>query len=499
MDHPKHRQTRKQNTAKLRKSHINTQPIAKIASYNQMAYFCLVKHRMQHWLLAIILLLSSTAQAQRFQIEHEDHSDSVVWFVRNTGPHWVKPTSMTINWFHTKPDLYIWDANPGPASYRNRITEINKNGNLTFKYKSTQGVGISDTIYPGQRIPVFYSVNYNTLKTDTIMPANGILFYHDSFERDGEEVVIPKGATCDYERIYLKSYAKTSGIHFRSPVWFSLARDVCQPFGATANLYLMVIFDQKTFKPTSAGVMPKCASGRYGTAFGYPKDSQIYYSFTLNDGPHIDSIINGITDGDYVALVSYPSFNQYTLSLMKSRFAPIGLNTDSLIVGPFGNSDVQMVFWGRKGLATQKGRINSVGRFQKGGASIVSLTADHVMITNQAADDLGPWPPCFEKLAVVHQPYIPAPIKIGTQKLSAPVPVMAMPNPTQSQVTLNTAAPVKWTFYDATGRPVHLIPNQDNQQTEATFNVAHLATGLYFGQGVSVNGQRHRTQFVKIH
>jgi hypothetical protein len=102
-------------------------------------------------------------------------------------------------------------------------------------------------------------------------------------------------------------------------------------------------------------------------------------------------------------------------------------------------------------------------------------------------------------LAVVHQPYIPAPIKIGTQKLSAPVPVMAMPNPTQSQVTLKTAAPVKWTFYDATGRPVHLIPNQDNQQTEATFNVSHLATGLYFGQGVSVNGQRHRTQFVKIH
>jgi hypothetical protein len=46
---------------------------------------------------------------------------------------------------------------------------------------------------------------------------------------------------------------------------------------------------------------------------------------------------------------------------------------------------------------------------------------------------------------------------------------------------------------------VNLIPNQDNQQTEATFNVAHLATGLYFGQGVSVNGQRHRTQFVKIH
>jgi hypothetical protein len=488
-------------SAKVGKSHINTQPIAKIASYHQMAYFCLVKHRTQHWLLAILLLLSSAAQAQRFQIEHEDHSDSVVWFVRNTGPNWVKPTSMTINWFHTKPDLYIWDANPGPASYRNRITETNKNGNLTFKYKSTQGVGISDTIYPGQRIPVFYSVNYNVAKTDTIMPANGILFYHDSFERDGEEVVIPKGASCDYERIYLKSYAKTSGIHYRSPVWFSLAQDVCQKFGNTANLYLMVIFDQKTFKPTSAGVMPKCASGRYGTAFGYPKDSQIYYSFTLSDGPHIDSVINGITDGDYVALVSYPSFNQYTLSLMKSRFAPIGLNTDSLIVGPFGNPDVQMVFWGRKGLATEKGRINSVGRFQKGGASIVSLTADHVMITNQAADDLGAWPPCFEKLAVVHQPYIPAPIKIGTRNLQAPVRVLAHPNPAQSSITLETATPVRWHFTDAMGRPVNTNTSESNATTQQTVDVAHWSAGVYFGWSEGTAGStspRYRTQFVKI-
>lgn len=440
------------------------------------------------------------AQGQRFQIEHDDFSDSVVWYVRNTSTAWIKPTSMTINWFHTKPDLYVWDANPGPASYRNRITEINKNGNLTFRYKSTQGVGISDTLYPGQRIPVFYSVNYNVTKTDTIMPANGILFYHDSLVRDGEETVLPKGATCSYERIYLKSYAKTSNVHYRSPVWFSIAQDVCQKFGNTANLYLMVIFDQKTFKPTSAGVIPKCPSGRYGTAFGYPKDSIVYYSFTLNDGPHIDSIINGITDGDYVALVSYPSFNQYTLSLMKSRFAPIGLNTDSLIVGPNGNSDVQMVFWGRKGLATEKGRINSVGRFQKGSASIVSLTADHVMITNQAADDLGAWPPCFEKLAVVHQPYIPAPIKIGTKSLAAPVAVMTYPNPAQSSITLETATPVRWHFTDAMGRIIAPVNSTAPVSTRQTMDVSAWAPGLYFGYSegsAHSTSPRYRTQFIK--
>jgi len=467
-----------------------------------MAYFCLVKHRLQHWFLAILLLLSSAAQAQRFQIEHEDYSDSVIWYVRNTGPRWVKPTSMTINWFHTKPDLYVWDANPGPASYRNRITEINKNGNLTFKYKSTQGVGISDTLYPGQRIPVFYSVNYNTTKTDTIMPANGILFYHDSLVRDGEESVLPKGASCSYERIYLKSYAKTSNVHYRSPVWFSIAQDVCQKYAITPDLFILVVFDQKTFKPTSAGVIPKCPSGRYGTAFGYPKDSIIYYSFTLNDGPHIDSIINGITDGDYVALVSYPTFSQFSISKMKSRFAPIGLNTDSLIVGPFGQPDVQMVFWGRKGLASNKGRLNTAGRFFKPpGGSVVSLGADHVMITNQATDQLAAWPPCFDVLAVVHQPYIPAPIKIGTKTLSAPLAVLAYPNPAQSQISLETPTPVRWHFTDAMGRPVHNHPIQAEASTQNQIAVDQWSAGLYFGWGESTapgSTARYRTQFLKV-
>lgn len=467
-----------------------------------MAYFCLVEHRLQHWFLAILLLLSSAAQAQRFQIEHEDYSDSVIWYVRNTGPRWVKPTSMTINWFHTKPDLYVWDANPGPASYRNRITEINKNGNLTFKYKSTQGVGISDTLYPGQRIPVFYSVNYNTTKTDTIMPANGILFYHDSLVRDGEESVLPKGASCSYERIYLKSYAKTSNVHYRSPVWFSIAQDVCQKYAITPDLFILVVFDQKTFKPTSAGVIPKCPSGRYGTAFGYPKDSIIYYSFTLNDGPHIDSIINGITDGDYVALVSYPTFSQYSISKMKSRFAPIGLNTDSLIVGPYGQPDVQMVFWGRKGLASNKGRLNTAGRFFKPpGGSVVSLGADHVMITNQATDQLAAWPPCFDVLAVVHQPYIPAPIKIGTKTLSAPLAVIAYPNPAQSQISLETPTPVRWHFTDAMGRPVTANTSESTATTQQTLDVAHWSAGVYFGWSEGIAGNtspRYRTQFVKI-
>ena len=476
------------------------QPIPQMASYNQMAYFCFVKQRAQLWVLAIVLLLSTKAQAQRFQLEHDDYSDSIVWYVRNTGPNWVKPVSLTINWFHTKPDLYIWDANPGPGSARNRITEINKNGNLTFKYKSTQGVGLNDTIYAGQRVPVFYSVNYNTKKTDTVMPANCIMFYHDSLVADGEEPVLPKGAKCDYKRVYLNSHSATSGIHFRSQAWYNLHQDMCQKYGTIQNLFIMVVFDQSTFLPTSAGVIPKCPSGRYGTAFGFPKDSQVYYSFTLSDGKHIDSIINGITDGDYVALVSYPTFSQSTISQMKSRFAPIGLNTDSLIVGPFGNPDVQMVFWGRKGIATSKGKLNTVGRFYKGPASVANLSADHVMIAKQSADELLAWPPCFESLAVVHQPYIPAPIKVGTHSAKTLRTIKASPNPTNHEIHLGLAKQsMDWEIIDATGRI--LFTTHTNAGNEIIINVAALSSGMYFAESKTDSTQErahYRTQFIKI-
>ena len=464
-----------------------------------MTCFCLIKQRVHHWVLLILLALSSAAQAQRFQLEHDDYSDSIVWYVRNAGPNWIKPVSLTINWFHTKPDLYIWDANPGPASSRNRIPEINQNGNLTFRYKSTQGVGLYDTIYAGQRIPVFYSVNYNTKKTDTVMPANCIMFYHDSLIEDGEEPILPKGAKCDYKRIYLNSYSATSGIHFRSQAWYNLHQNMCQKYN-TQNLYVLIVFDQNTFLPTSAGVIPKCPSGRYGTAFGYPKDSQIYYSFTLSDGKHIDSIINGITDGDYVALVSYPTFTQYTISQMNPRFAPIGLNTDSLIVGPTGSPDVQMVFWGRKGLSTSKGKLNTVGRFFKGGASIVNLGADHLMITKQPTDQLNAWPPCFETLAVVHQPYIPAPIKVGTHSPNINRSIIVTPNPTTHEIHLGLATQsTEWNIVDAAGRII--FSTHFNRGNEIIINVTSLSAGIYFAESKtdSLQERTHwRTQFIKI-
>jgi hypothetical protein len=326
------------------------------------------------------------------------------------------------------------------------------------------------------------------------------MFFRDSLVGDGEEPVLPKGGKCDYKRVFLNSYSGSSGIHFKSPVWYTLHENICQKYLTQPNLFIMVVFNQSTFLPTSAGVIPKCPSGRYGTAFGYPKDSQIYYSFTLSDGKHIDSIINGITDGDYVALVSYPTFSQSTISQMKPRFAPIGLNTDSLIIGPKGSPDVQMVFWGRKGLATSKGKLNTVGRYFNGSASIVNLGADHVMIAKQPSDELLAWPPCFETLAVVHQPYIPAPIKVGTHSPSPHRTITATPNPTNHEIHLGLATQsMDWKIIDATGRI--LFTTHINVGNEIIINVAALSSGMYFAESITdstVERAHYRTQFIKI-
>ncbi|NBX87685.1 MAG: T9SS C-terminal target domain-containing protein, partial [Bacteroidetes bacterium] len=162
--------------------------------------------------------------------------------------------------------------------------------------------------------------------------------------------------------------------------------------------------------------------------------------------------------------------------------------------------DVQMVFWGRKGLATSNGKLNTVGRFFKGGASIVNLSADHVMITKQPTDQLKAWPPCFETLAIVHQPYIPAPIKVGTHSPNLTRSIKATPNPTNHEINLGLATQsMDWKIIDATGRI--LFTTHTNAGNEIIINVAALSSGMYFAESITdstIERAHYRTQFIKI-
>jgi hypothetical protein len=144
--------------------------------------------------------------------------------------------------------------------------------------------------------------------------------------------------------------------------------------------------------------------------------------------------------------------------------------------------------------------LNTVGRFFKSGASIVNLAADHIMFPNQPTDQLAAWPPCFETLAIVHQPYIPAPIKAGTTVHSFSRNRIATPNPTSNEITLGTTEiPMDWHILDATGR--QMLSLHFDANSLISIPVSTLAPGLYFGESTTqtASGRVHwQTQFVKM-
>lgn len=447
------------------------------------------------------LFASINLKAQDFTFEHQDNSDSVIWFVKNNTTHWVKPTALTLNWFHMKPSLLIWDASNGGASYSNTLKEKTKGSNCTFQFKTTRGVGINDTIWPNQRIPVLYSVNYDAIKSDTVMPANAILFYKDSTTKDGEIEVMPPSTACNFKRVFTNSFGNAQGVHFRSGNWTSLNQGVCQ---APGYICIMVIFDQSTFKPTSAGILPKCPSGRLIKAFGYPIDSQVYYSFQLTETSHIDSLVNAITNGDYVAFVSWPGFNLSEFSALKKTFSKIGMETDSLKVGPFGNADNQFTFWGRKGLKPGEGRLNALGRLNNGNASFRPLSSDHVMIKGQAANQLSPYSACYESLIVIHQPYVPEP-KISTNRFSL-IPIIAHPNPADKNFEIPpTLESIDWTIINSTGqlsKPLNITRHSSPYQSQQIqyINCEDWANGLYVFRGIGkTSGKSYQFKIIIQH
>jgi hypothetical protein len=64
---------------------------------------------------------------------------------------------------------------------------------------------------------------------------------------------------------------------------------------------------------------------------------------------------------------------------------------------------MQIVIWGRKGLPNEKAFFTvkpTVG-------SVSNLTADYVMLNDQAMNELKPYADCYEKIAIIHQPYVP--------------------------------------------------------------------------------------------
>ncbi len=422
------------------------------------------------YIVSIFLLFCSLACAQDFTFEYQNLDDSTLWFVKNNTANPVKPTSVTLNWYHMKPYFVAWNNDPDQPFYNSTNREMNVGFKYTWKYKTTYGCSIGDTIPAGGRIQVAMTVNYDENNSDTVMPANVTLFVNKvtGFE---ELEVIPQGSTCGFKRIYLNSYFKNQGISYFSTVWTPITTGNC----VDGLGMLMVPFNGFNLKPTPSAVMPQCANGRLWTSYGYPRDSQLYYDGTESDITYWKQVIQGLDPGDYLAFASHVTVSKSFIENLKSEFESIGVDVDKLVNG-WSSSSAQLLLLGRKGVG--KGKAGLVFSPIISNASPKSVVGNFVMIKDQATDEMKPYPQCYEAISVVHKPYIPDTSWVSVREQS--VRIRISPNPVEDDCFVRLNKPVSgYLLVNAMGQTVKgEVFNV--MATDFSIPMAELSAGLYY-------------------
>ncbi|MFM1898814.1 MAG: hypothetical protein RL577_1054 [Bacteroidota bacterium] len=415
----------------------------------------------------------AAVQAQDFSFQSVQYSDSTVWYIHNHSEKWIKPISLTLNWFHQKKSLVIWPYKYEPGYFLQTLEQSNSGRNWSWKFKSSHGLSISDTIYPGDSLPVLISVNYDVNDPDTVMPANITLYFRDSITRGQVEHIVPAGSSCSFQQLFLSSYFDKAGIKYGSHYLPSLHEGGCLDASTWGNAYLMV-FNEQTLKPSLAGMMfPRCEAGRLWSTFGYAKDSQLFYSFNFSETSYFDSLVEAISPGDYVALVSYAGATWSTQHA--SALAKLGFDVNQA-------GTMQHVLLGRKSLPLGRAIYTGFGAPM---ASLKWVGMDAVMIPGQSGDSLKPYPDCYETLVRIHEPYIPEVKDTSSSGLFGPVVLewSISPNPADQTVRLNSPVGISsWNLMDAQGRFIAA-------SNCGEVSCGELPAGVYLIQAKGVQGQ----------
>ncbi len=431
-------------------------------------------------LFIFLQLLHSKLTAQRFVLEYEKYSDSTLWYIKNTGTDTIKATSFTLNWFHMKPTFLAWTNDPMQPFFNIQTQMISKGLKYTWKYKTTYGCSIKDTLFPNSRIMVAMSVNYDEINRDTIMPANASIFVNKTV---GFTVynAIPAGSTCDFKRIYTASRADQQGIHWFATAYPSMTQNSCeaktgyQCFGVPINPY--------TLKQTPSTVMPTCPGGRMWTSYGYPIDSQLYYDAQASDSSFWSKVIDGLDSGDYFVFISHQMVSNSDLQKLATIFTKVGADKNKLIQAGSG-ANCQFSFIGRKNLP--QGKANYAFKCYSGPSLPSSFSVDHVMVYNQPLNELQPYPECYEKVAVIHEPYIP---EIDTTQKNSVVPhatqalrtyqVKAYPNPSSDNWQLSGIPfQTQFVIFNIAGKMIYQGNCLANQST--VIDATQFTSGMYF-------------------
>ena len=218
-----------------------------------------------------------------------------------------------------------------------------------------------------------------------------------------------------------------------------------------SNVAIAILFDNYTLKPYWVGsVFPQNPAGQMWKDFGYPIDSQVFYQFRMVNSVGqktgtLDSIIDGMNTGDYIALVSY---NTYSIGAnsFKSVFAKIGVNINSLSGG------VCFAILGRKDLPVGKAQVKIAAD------PLVGAFLKIPIIKQQPSNECLNYASCFEKYVFKLNPYVNKPhisnLHLKVEKLKV------WPNPSGDGVW-NIQLPqdaFNLEVLDVTGKKIHIQP-----------------------------------------
>jgi hypothetical protein len=251
------------------------------------------------------------------------------------------------------------------------------------------------------------------------------------------------------------------------------------------NIAIAILFDNYTLKPYwVSSVFPQNPAGQMLKDFGYPIDSQVFYQFRMANSMGqktgtLDSIIDGMNAGDYIALVSY---NTYGIDSndFRSVFAKIGVNVASLKGGQC------FTILGRKDLPVGKAQVKIASDPLAGSSLKIPI------IKQQPSNECLNYASCYEKYVFKLDPYVNKPrLNVNKNRVS---PLKIWPNPSSEGVwkmrISQDAAQLE--VYDIAGKKLHiqLIPSGSK---EANLNASDFELqnqhGIYLVRVFNAQGQ----------
>lgn len=351
-------------------------------------------------LLVICGAIFTKISAQfKFQISSHHDKDSAVWYIKNLNNQTIKLGAATCDFFYQTPNLVVWPYWYFGGNRYNQRSGKFCGEKYCWKYRTEIGLGLDAYVEPGDSFPIISGDNYAAADFDTLMLANFELYFSDTSGKTYKTTVAPPNSNCDFISLFMSAGdLPNKGIKTGSNAYFQL-HEGSKKYIFDVNVAIAILFKYSNLnRYYSAGVIPQNPAGRMWKDFGYPIDSQVFYQFYMMDASGkktgtLDSIIDGMSSGDYIALVSYNMFN-LNASVYGSTFARIGVDMASFSGLPcitlLGRRDLA------KGLAPVKGAAEPlVGAFLK-----------IPIIANQPKTECLYYPSCYEKSVFKLNPYV---------------------------------------------------------------------------------------------